>query len=269
MAEPLLVGANRDERKDRPAVALDILEDGSPRILGGRDLLAGGTWLAVNDLGVVAGLTNTPTPGGRDPSKRSRGELPILAARQPTAKAAVEVLATEVDPAAYNPAWLLVADRHDVFAVAVSGTRPEVRRLGPGAHILENRPPGEPSAKVRHVKEALAAVPNFGTPAAGGAALHRHVAAVLADHCPAPGPDPDGDDRRSSRPSLLADCVHADGYGTRWSALVSLGADPAMPPRLWVADGPPCRTPFVDRSTAWAAPFTTNKTGNKCKRPLG
>lgn len=258
-AEPLLVGANRDERQDRPAVPLDVLQDAGPRIVGGRDLLAGGTWLAVSDLGVVAGLTNTPTPGGRDPSKRSRGGLPILAARQPTAEAAVEVLAAEVDPAAYNPAWMLVADRHDVFTVAVSGTRPEVRRLGPGVHVLENRPPGERSAKVRHVEAALAAVPDGATPAAGaGTALHRHLVAVLADHRPAPGPDPDGDDRRSARPSLLADCVHAEGYGTRWSALVSVGADPATPPGLWVADGPPCRTPFVDRSAAWAASFVAD-----------
>ncbi len=60
---PLVVAANRDERLDRPAQALCVLQEERPRILGGRDDLAGGTWLAVNEHGVVAGLTNRPAPG--------------------------------------------------------------------------------------------------------------------------------------------------------------------------------------------------------------
>ena len=55
---PLLVAANRDERYDRPAEAITVLRDRGPRILGGRDQVAGGTWLAVNEHGVLAGLTN-------------------------------------------------------------------------------------------------------------------------------------------------------------------------------------------------------------------
>ena len=53
-------------------------------MLGGRDELAGGTWLAVNEHGVVAGLTNQPAAVGRDASKRSRGEMPA-GASPPTA----------------------------------------------------------------------------------------------------------------------------------------------------------------------------------------
>src|SRR5262249_51148300 len=58
---PLIMAANRDERLDRPAVPMTVLRDHGPRILGGRDELAGGTWLAVNEHGVVAGLTNRPS----------------------------------------------------------------------------------------------------------------------------------------------------------------------------------------------------------------
>ena len=67
---PLVVAANRDERLDRPAVAMTVLAEGGPRILGGRDNKAGGTWLAVNEYGVVAGLTNRPAPDGADPARR-------------------------------------------------------------------------------------------------------------------------------------------------------------------------------------------------------
>src|ERR1019366_10453441 len=81
----LVVAANRDEQLDRPAHPLCVLRESNPRILGGRDDLAGGTWLAVNDHGGVAGLTNRPSSGGRDLSKRSRGELPLMLAGQRSA----------------------------------------------------------------------------------------------------------------------------------------------------------------------------------------
>ena len=77
--EPLIVGANRDEVLDRPAIPITVLDDGPPRVLGGRDELSGGTWLAVNEHGVCAGLTNQPLGDAKDPSKRSRGELPARA----------------------------------------------------------------------------------------------------------------------------------------------------------------------------------------------
>src|SRR5437763_11333553 len=103
---PLVVAANRDELFDRPAVAMTILREAGPRILGGRDGLAGGTWLAVNERGVVGGLTNRPAT--KDPAKRSRGELPIALARHTSAAAAVDAFAGELRPSDYNPAWILV-----------------------------------------------------------------------------------------------------------------------------------------------------------------
>src|ERR1019366_5417378 len=57
---PLVVGANRDEWLDRPTTAITVLRDAEPRILGGRDERAGGTWVAVNEHGGVCGLTNRP-----------------------------------------------------------------------------------------------------------------------------------------------------------------------------------------------------------------
>src|SRR5947207_1661505 len=78
---PLVVAANRDELFERPAIPMTVLQDRGPRIVGGRDEKAGGTWLAVNEFGIVAGLTNRPTLDGPDPSKRSRGELPLACAQ--------------------------------------------------------------------------------------------------------------------------------------------------------------------------------------------
>jgi uncharacterized protein with NRDE domain len=247
-----MVAANRDERLDRPAVAAMVLRDREPRILGGRDLLAGGTWLAVSDLGVVAGLTNQPTTDGRDPAKRSRGELPLVCASQPTARQAADALATGVDPARYNPCWMLVGDRDTLFSVGIGSDSqaPEIEQLRPGLHVLENAPLRMVSPKAAFVRELveqrLAEQPNAeATPVA------EILQAVLRDHRPAV-PEPRTDATGRVWPaSLTAACVHAEGYGTRSSAIITVPA--AGLPTMLVADGRPCETLMRDVSALWAA----------------
>src|SRR6476646_5961479 len=121
---PLIVAANRDERRARPTIPMNRLEGAGDElaILGGRDEVGGGTWLATNEAGVVAGLTTRPLRDGPDTAQRSRGELPLALARHPTAAAAVDAFGSAIDPSAFNPSWLLVADRHDLFFVDVTGT---------------------------------------------------------------------------------------------------------------------------------------------------
>ena len=141
---PLLIAANRDEMYQRPADPITVLRAAQPRILGGRDELAGGTWLAVNEHGVVAGLTNQPT-GARDPAKRSRGELPLAFAAYPDAKTAVTEVCARLDPAAYNPCWMLVGDRHALFSVDLSGGhQARVEELRPAATCWRTRRCGSP-----------------------------------------------------------------------------------------------------------------------------
>ena len=159
---PLLIAANRDEMYQRPADPITVLRPAQPRILGGRDELAGGTWLAVNEHGVVAGLTNQPT-GARDPAKRSRGELPLAFAAYPDAKTAVTEVCARLDPADYNPCWMLVGDRHALFSVDLSGGhRAGVEELPPGRYVLENAPLRQPSAKQRRVAGLVAALDESG-----------------------------------------------------------------------------------------------------------
>lgn len=243
-----MVGANRDEWLDRPASAVTVLQDQGPRILGGRDERAGGTWLAVNQHGVVCGLTNRPMPDGPDPTRQSRGRLPLVAARARTAAEAADTLAPEVAGARYNPAWLLVADRRSVHSLAVDPDRlTEPEELGPGLHILENAATGAPSTKVDHVRRAI------GVADAAGVPLWLSLPGVLRDHSIGgpPGEVPRFADGRERLAATLAACVHADGYGTRSSAMVRVGARGASLPELQVADGPPCSTPFIDASILW------------------
>lgn len=244
--EPLIIGANRDEILDRPSTSITELSPGPPQVLGGRDELSGGTWLAVNRDGVCAGLTNQPLGDAKDPTKRSRGELPLGAARCSTAGAAVDLLEREFDPADYNGAWMLVGDRTSLYFVDFTGRSPVAVALPPGIHVLENRPVDAPSAKVDLVRDVLgdvaSAVPGSGLE---GDAVDAAFRRVLGDHR-----IPEGDERPNA-----GNCVHLDGFGTRSSCLVRVGArvgGAAPAPRMWVADGPPCTTAYADVSAMWA-----------------
>lgn len=262
---PLLIAANRDEMYQRPADPITVLRATQPRILGGRDELAGGTWLAVNEHGVVAGLTNQPT-GARDPAKRSRGELPLAFAAYPDARTAVTEVCARLDPAAYNPCWMLVGDRHALFSVEVSGGHQAgVEELPPGRYVLENAPLWQPSAKQQRVAGLVAALDGTGLDGAGldqaaldGAGLvgagrvEAGLAAVLRDHQPATGPEPGGPGGWARPAELSAACVHTERYGTRSAMIVSVGQ--AGEPRVSVAAGPPCVTPLLDVTGMWASP---------------
>jgi uncharacterized protein with NRDE domain len=245
---PLVVGANRDERFDRPALSFTVLRESNPRLLGGRDELAGGTWLAINEHGVVAGLTNTPSPGGPDPSRRSRGELPLVLAGHTTAASGVERFIQQVRPDEYNPAWMLVGDRESLFYLELaSGETPRVRELAAGTYILENAPLDATSPKVDYVRSLVRSAASNSVP------LWTVLPSILSSHVVADFSD--GETR--SRPTTpraretLAPCVHTERYGTRSASLIRVPLRVDRLPEVLVADGPPCTTSFVDVSSRW------------------
>ena len=70
----LIVIANRDEFHSRDAAPINFWNE-KPHILGGRDLEAGGSWLAINKNGYLAAITNIS--GGENAPKlpQSRGSI--------------------------------------------------------------------------------------------------------------------------------------------------------------------------------------------------
>jgi uncharacterized protein with NRDE domain len=275
---PLVVAANRDERLDRPARSLVVLRPSRPRVLGGLDEIAGGTWLAVNERGVVAGLTNRPAPGGRDLTKRSRGELPLMVAEQRCADEGVSQLLATVRGGDYNPAWLLIGDRQVLYYVELAADQPPtVHQLAPGVHVLENVALGDASVKADRIRSLVSSARS------GQGDLWAALPGVLADHTlpeatagsPAEAEAPVGADSAPGgavdaapgravdtspggavgtaprREATLAACVHTDDYGTRSAALVRVPEDPTERPEMQVADGPPCTSPFVDVGSSW------------------
>ncbi|WP_416305565.1 NRDE family protein [Neptunicella sp. SCSIO 80796] len=71
---PLIIAANRDEFHHRPTAASHFWPN-HPTMLAGKDLQAGGSWMAVNQNGRFAALTNIRNPLHNDPARTSRGQL--------------------------------------------------------------------------------------------------------------------------------------------------------------------------------------------------
>ena len=76
---PLLLAANRDELISRAWKKPDRHWPDRPEVIAGHDDEAGGSWLGVNDHGVIAGILNRKNSLGPMPGKRSRGELVLEA----------------------------------------------------------------------------------------------------------------------------------------------------------------------------------------------
>lgn len=70
----LVIAANRDEFYQRKTAAADYWKD-HPEILGGRDLEAQGTWMAINKNGRIAMVTNYRDIKNIKPVAPSRGAL--------------------------------------------------------------------------------------------------------------------------------------------------------------------------------------------------
>ncbi|WP_426956344.1 NRDE family protein [Muricoccus radiodurans] len=221
---PLLLAANRDERIDRP---WDPPAEIAPGVLAGRDRMAGGTWMGLNALGIVAAVLNRPGTLGPAAGKRSRGELPLLALEAHTAEAAVLRL-TGLDAGDWRPFNAVVADSRSAHFVRGLGSgHPEAVPLPDGVSMVTAMDPNDPASP----------------------RTRRHLPRFRG----APPPDPDRDEW-SAWETLLADdggdrlaalrVPPRDGFGTVCASLLGLAADGRA---VWrFAAGPPGLTPFRD-----------------------
>ena len=116
---PVIIAANRDEFLDRPATDPALLSD-DPQIVGGKDLRAGGTWLGLNEYGLVAGLLNRRPAEESNPDARSRGMLCLDALQRSTAADAARFAGAERG-CDYNPFNLLMASREEAYEFTLAG----------------------------------------------------------------------------------------------------------------------------------------------------
>ena len=136
---PVLICANRDELLNRPWQLPGRHWQDRQDVVAGRDQVAGGTWLGINDYGVVAAILNRRGSLGPKEGSRSRGELPLEALDHSESAMAAEALAN-IDPTSYRPFNMVVADNRDAFWIRLAedhwGINVEVKPLPPGLSMI-------------------------------------------------------------------------------------------------------------------------------------
>jgi len=138
-ADGVFIGANRDEMLSRAALPPAAYW---PGVVGGRDVSAGGTWLAMNADGVVAAVLNRTGTLGPQAGKRSRGELPVRALPHASAAAAGAMLA-DLDTGQYRSFNLVIADATGAFLIrGLEGGAPGITPLPAGTVMITS---GEPN----------------------------------------------------------------------------------------------------------------------------
>lgn len=149
----LLLFLNRDEYHNRPTQALSWWEGGE--ILGGRDEVAGGTWLACSKNGKFAFVTNVrelqPLP-----APNSRGDLPLrfLQSKKNPWDFSAELM-TEADH--YHGFNLIIADLCSKCMVYVTNRHGEggisATEVSPGIHVLSNATLDSPWPKAKRLRD--------------------------------------------------------------------------------------------------------------------
>jgi uncharacterized protein with NRDE domain len=202
---PFVLAANRDERHERPTLPAAWWHD-RPHVFGGRDLVAAGSWLAVDRTGRVAAVTNLPAGERPAPATHSRGALvaDFVGSDRP-----LESMLAAAGAAgdAYGPFNLLLF-HGDVLAYC-SNRAPAALRFAPGIHAVGNAPLHTDWPKLRTARSGMQTALYTADPAA---ALFD-LLATRAREAPAEG-------RYTS--SLF---ITGPRYGTRSSTVILLDAD--------------------------------------------
>lgn len=214
---PLLLLGNRDEFHGRASAAAQSWTQDA-RVVGGRDLVAGGSWLALRADGRFAAVTNLRS-GIPATAPRSRGWLvrDFVAGDAP-ARSFLDRIRTEASD--YGPFNLVVGDRDG--AVALGSGDLVAERLDPGIHVISNGAIGAHWPKTerlrRHFIEAIES---------SGAVLdEKHMLDLLMDEQqPIDSSLPDTWVGLELERRLAPIFIRGDHYGTRAGTLVTRRAN--------------------------------------------
>lgn len=217
---PVAILANRDEVYDRPmegwAWRQPLSENDLPRYFAPQDCESGGTWIGLNEWGLVAALTNI-YPGRKDRPLKSRGAVVVAVLALTQAAEAHELLEITLYRQAYNNFNLVVADKAKGTIFSWSGRELRLHTMSPGIYQVTNTPfvgdrlpPGDYSNEVWIEQETR---------------------------------------RLQAHPEV---CKHGDGFGTRCSHKLLLSGEEPPASLVWHCDGHPCRNRYRQVLPAYA-----------------
>ncbi len=224
---PLVVVANRDERHDRPAATLSCWSDS--RIVAGRDLEAGGTWMGLTGDTRWAALTNVREPGLKPGGGPSRGGLvtEFLQSEDSPQAFYQRHAASFKDYAGFN---LLLRAGDQLGLLSNRGSPLQI--LPPGVYGLSNAALNTPWPKVQRLRAQLQA---------GLPAVRTHWLQWLSDRQTAADAElPDTGVGLEIERLLSAVFIANPVYGTRCSTLVLQGrGEWEIQEQSWTPHGQP------------------------------
>lgn len=260
---PWVVAANRDEAYARPSSPPGPVR-GPFRVFCGVDLQSGGTWLGVNEQGLISAITNRP--GGDDSGARpSRGQVPLGALLQPDKASAAAFLldlqhdrtpwriqatpedrdrhVTEAPPRdasgpGYNPFNLFVAQGGS-GSIAYAHKGLHWQDVSPGVHVLTNHHDLD-RLEAEEITSRIGPDRVWGSAERGE--LVETLKGILGHH-------------EGLGPEKYPVCKHGDEYGTVSSTILAVGEDFPKDALFLHAEGSPCKTPFVDYTPALRSAF--------------
>ncbi|MBU2953991.1 NRDE family protein [Marinobacter sp. F3R08] len=231
---PLVVAANRDEFFRRPTAAMDwwTTESGT-RVLAGRDLLSGGTWLAVTAEGQVSAVTNV-REGAPEAGRISRGELPLRAIND-SRDQLNSYLHSQADH--FSGFNLVHLSPRDGWYFSNRDAHPG-RHIHRGVYGLSNHLLQTPWPKLLRLRKAT----GDAVAAAGQSTetLHSALVHLLQDNTPAPDHLlPDTGIGLETERFLSSPFIVGTDYGTRATTVVSISADGEIhvTEQSWEPDG--------------------------------
>lgn len=211
---PLIIAANRDEFFNRPTRTSAFWDD-YPHVMGGRDLVAGGTWMGLHRNGRLSALTNVRDPQRIDPNAVSRGELVShFLTAETSASAYLNVLRETANQ--YNGYNLLFGDWHDLWVY--NNHTDAAEQLTPGFYGLSNASLNSPWPKLNTGVKKLQAYCRQSGPLDS-----EHLFTLLRD-------DTQADDALlpetgvpvALEKALSSIFIRTEGYGTRTSTLLKI-----------------------------------------------
>lgn len=243
---PLIVAANRDEYLTRPSLDPQILVE-SPLVFGGKDQVAGGTWLGVNEHGMLVGVVNRRSAKEAEHTTvRSRGLLclDVLKAKNP---AQACMLLKRQNGSDYQPFNLLFATTEEAYVAYNGAAGIQHMKLEKGVRVLSNASVYDSSseklnqaydlfsdaAKQVHKDVDVSFLKRLfrrGIPVWDQPSFIRLLKGILGNHMM----------RKGSRDPKDAICVHTKDYGTVSSTIIFYAREEKRF-HYYHASIPPCR----------------------------
>lgn len=224
---PVLLAHNREDLYERPA-APPRVHYGRPKVICPVDRKDGGTWIGVNQYGLVVAVISRLKPSVTASSPRSVYTLCRELLNCASAQQAVSMCCEQLRTGEYPPTHFLCADRRS-GAVVQFGEDLEVVPLTPGLHLLSAASLDDPRDPRQDFARRMMTLQRLDSAVAFLAAASRVFSRKA---------DPEG------RRGLV---ITGREFGTVASSLLAITNRPSQAVFHYAA-GPPSDTPYEDYS---------------------